>query len=274
VVLSTALYVLFGFLVGVYGTLVGAGGGFLVVPFLLLVKHYPAAEAAGTSLVVVFLNALSGTIAYARQKRIDYKSGLWFAAAALPGSFLGAYGVGFFSQRLFHVLIGGMLCVIAGILMWRPHGTLAGAQARAERSKNGGLLPVSRRLVDARGEVFEYRYDRFVGIVLSFFVGFLSSLLGIGGGIIHVPALVFLLSFPAHISTATSHFILAITAAMGAGSHLALGHVHLGPALAMGAGAVLGAPLGARISRRARGVWILRGLALALALVGIRLLFY
>jgi hypothetical protein len=268
-VLSTLLYVLFGFVVGVYGTLVGAGGGFLVVPFLLLVKHFPPAQAAGTSLVVVFLNALSGTLAYARQKRIDYKSGLWFAAAALPGSLLGAYGVKLLTQRSFHLAVGILLAMIAFILLWRPHGALAGAKARA--SQGGGLLPVQRRVVDAEGHVFEYRYDRAIGLALSFVVGFLSSLLGIGGGIIHVPALVLLLAFPAHISTATSHFILAITAGTGALSHFALGDVRLGPGLAMGAGAVMGAPLGARLSQRTRGVWILRGLALALLAVGVRL---
>ena len=268
--LATALYVVFGFVVGIYGTLVGAGGGFLVVPFLLLVKHFEPSEAAGTSLVVVFLNALSGTLAYARQKRIDYKSGLWFAAAALPGSFLGAYMVNLFSRRSFHVAVGILLALIATILLWRPHGALAGVQARD--AKGRGLWPKYKRIVDAEGHVFEYSYDRVVGLALSFFVGFLSSLLGIGGGIIHVPALVLLLAFPAHISTATSHFILAITAATGAASHLALGHVRLGAGLAMGAGAVIGAPVGARLSRRARGAWILRGLALALLAVGIRLL--
>jgi len=269
-VLSTAAYILFGFAVGVYGTLVGAGGGFLVVPFLLLVKHFSPAEAAGTSLVVVFLNAISGTLAYARQKRIDYRSGLWFAAAALPGSFLGAYLVDLLSTRSFHIAVGILLTLIAVILLWRPHGALAGARRHASTGR--GLWPKQKRIVDAQGQVFEYSYDRAVGLALSFVVGFLSSLLGIGGGIIHVPALVLLLAFPAHISTATSHFILAITAFTGAASHLALGHVRLQAGLTMGLGAVLGAPVGARLSQRTRGAWILRGLALALLIVGIRLL--
>lgn len=268
--LTTVLYVCFGFVVGVYGTLVGAGGGFLVVPFLLLVKHFPPAEAAGTSLVVVFMNAVSGTLAYAKQKRIDYKSGLWFAAAALPGSFLGAYLVDLLSTRSFHLAVGILLSLIAGILLWRPHGALAGAKARASRGRS--YWPKQKRIVDAEGQVFEYSYDRVVGLALSFVVGFLSSLLGIGGGIIHVPALVLLLAFPAHISTATSHFILAITAAMGATSHFALGHVKLGAGLSMGAGAVLGAPVGARLSKKTKGAWILRGLALALLAVGVRLI--
>ena len=75
----------FGLLVGAYGTLIGAGGGFLIVPMLLLVFKLPPALAAGTSLAVVFLNAVAGSASYARQKRIDYRAGLWFARRDAPG---------------------------------------------------------------------------------------------------------------------------------------------------------------------------------------------
>ncbi|MDP2726854.1 MAG: sulfite exporter TauE/SafE family protein, partial [Dehalococcoidia bacterium] len=79
--------------------------------------------------------------------------------------------------------------------------------------------------------------------------------------------------FPAHIATATSQFILAITTGVGAASHLALGHVLLGPALSMGVGVVVGAPLGAALSRRLRGTLIVRLLSLALILAGARLIW-
>jgi len=87
-----------------------------------------------------------------------------------------------------------------------------------------------------------------------------------------VPALIYLLAFPAHIATATSHFILVVTAGVGTLAHLALGHVLVWPAVLMGAGAMAGAPLGARLARRFHGRWIVRGLALALVAVGLRLL--
>jgi uncharacterized membrane protein YfcA len=108
--------------------------------------------------------------------------------------------------------------------------------------------------------------------VLSFGVGFLSSILGIGGGIIHVPALITLFDFPAHIATATSHFILALSAATGTLSHVALGHVQLGPGIAMALGAIAGAQVGGALSHRVHGTWIVRGLAAALTLVGLRLI--
>ncbi|HEY4223320.1 MAG TPA: sulfite exporter TauE/SafE family protein, partial [Myxococcota bacterium] len=96
--------------------------------------------------------------------------------------------------------------------------------------------------------------------------------LGIGGGIVHVPALVALFDFPAHIAAATSHFILVVTAATGSIEHYTLGNVRLVPALAMGAGAAVGAQIGGALSRRMKARWIVRGLAGALGLVGVRLI--
>jgi uncharacterized protein len=264
-------YVSFGFAVGVYGTLIGAGGGFVIVPFLLLVRHARPEQAAGTSLAVVFLNALSGSIAYARQRRIDYPSGAWFAAATVPGAVLGAFAARALSGRAFAVIFGALLLAVAAVLFWRPlpAGDAAGGGGRP---RGRALWAVARRLTDAEGAVFEYRHDRAWGLLLSFGVGYASSVLGVGGGIVHVPALVYWMGFPPHVATATSHFILVVTAGVGAASHAALGHVFLLPAGLMGLGAVLGAPLGARLSRRLHGRWIVRGLALALAGVGARLL--
>jgi uncharacterized membrane protein YfcA len=77
-----------GILIGVFGTLIGAGGGFILVPILLLL--YPDEQTeliTSISLAVVFFNALSGTWAYSRMGRIDYKSGIMFAAATIPERF-------------------------------------------------------------------------------------------------------------------------------------------------------------------------------------------
>jgi uncharacterized membrane protein YfcA len=111
-------------------------------------------------------------------------------------------------------------------------------------------------------------------VTLSFFVGYLSSLMGIGGGIIHVPVLVGLLGFPVHVATATSHFILALMTLAATGVHLATGALEpgLGRTLALVVGVVPGAQLGAWLSSRVRGRWLIRALALALAFVGVRIL--
>src|SRR6266487_818347 len=86
---------LLGIAVGAFGTLIGAGGGFLLVPILLLLYPNDSVETITTiSLAVVFLNATSGSIAYARMGLIDYRTGAIFAAAGAPGAVLGALATG------------------------------------------------------------------------------------------------------------------------------------------------------------------------------------
>ncbi|HEY3168403.1 MAG TPA: sulfite exporter TauE/SafE family protein, partial [Candidatus Binatia bacterium] len=80
-----------GILIGAFGTLIGAGGGFILVPILLLLYPDENTELiTSISLAVVFFNALSGSWAYSRMGRIDYKSGMIFAVATIPGAILGA----------------------------------------------------------------------------------------------------------------------------------------------------------------------------------------
>jgi uncharacterized membrane protein YfcA len=238
--------VAFGLVVGAYGTLIGAGGGFLIVPMLLLAWQLPPAQAAGTSLAVVFLNAVAGSISYARQKRIDYRAGLWFAAATMPGSIAGAFLARYLSGRTFDIAFAALLLSVAGFLLWKP----VRHDENAERKT----------------------YSLGLGLVISFFVGFLSSSLGIGGGIIHVPAMIHLLSFPAGIAAATSTFILAFSSLVGAGTHISLGHVLFVPAALMGIGVIGGAQIGAAIARRVKGATVVRLLSLALVIVAVRLL--
>lgn len=261
-------FALLGLAVGTYGTLVGLGGGFVVVPVLLLVYQASPQHTVGTSLAVVFFNAVSGTVSYLRQGRVDLRSGKKFALATVPGALIGAYLSTYLTSRLFSFAFGVLMIGASAFLMWKPE-----AQRNPQNTAQG--LPqngqVTRRFVDSGGNTFVYTFNERVGIVLSFFVGFLSSILGIGGGIVHVPALIHLFSFPVHVATATSNFILAVSTGVGAASHLALGQVLIGPAISMGIGAVAGAQLGAAVSPRLRGAWIVRLLSLALLIAGTRL---
>ena len=258
-----------GFAVGAFGTLVGAGGGFVLVPVLLLL--YPDKEAqtiTAMSLFVVMANAISGTVAYARQRRIDYRSGAWFAASTLPGAIAGAIVVGYIPRRAFDA---GFACVLGAI----------GLFLLLRRSPQGIVEPVTgrgvvrRRLTDADGNTFSYAFKMQRGVVLSGGIGFLSSLLGIGGGIIHVPVMATVLHFPIHIAAATSQFVLTFMAAEGTAVHFATGTLHWDNALAraalLAAGAIPGAQAGAWLSRRVHGGVILRVLAGALIVVALRL---
>ena len=266
-----------GLLIGAFGTLIGAGGGFILAPILLLM--YPnetSDQIASISLAVVFFNAFSGSLAYARMKRIDYKSGIIFSLATIPGAILGALTTPYVPRGIFD-LVFGILMIVAGTYLWVSHSEqpVAGSsRIDDQRSQNVGTRLVQRQLTDAEGITHHYRFDLWIGVSLSVFVGFISSLLGVGGGFIHVPVLHRLLNFPVHVATATSHFVLAIMALTGTIVHITQGaFVHgMGRTAVLGVAVLIGAQAGARMSNRAGGKLIMRGLAIALVFVGLRLI--
>lgn len=257
-----------GFGVGTFGTLVGAGGGFLLVPLLALLEpSLPTEAITAVSLAVVALNASSGALAYARQGRVDYRSGVPFALATLPGSVAGVLLVRFVPRELFDLIFALLLIGLAVFVV------VSHEDEPQPAPEGGGWGHVLRQLTDRSGTDYRYHVNLPLGIAINALVGLVSSFLGIGGGVIAVPALVGLLRFPTHIATATSHFVLAIMATIGTGTHIVSGDLN-GLALqtvVLGVGAVAGAQLGAQISTRVHGVVIVRALAVALVFVGIRL---
>ena len=256
--------------VGLYGTLIGAGGGFVLMPILLLLyPKVPPEHLTAISLAVVFFNALSGSESYALMKRIDYKSGLMFATATIPGAIIGALNTAWVPRHLFNGIFGVILLSGAIFLFMRPNLQ----RQKREAQETYHRFEAHRHLEAVGGETYDYEFNPLVGIGLSFFVGYASSFLGIGGGVIHVPALIYLLDFPVHVATATSHFILAIMALTGTLVHIWTGDLYGGvnETLALAIGVMLGAPLGAQLSNRVQGVWIVRSLAVALGLAGVRI---
>jgi hypothetical protein len=247
--------------------MIGAGGGFVLVPMLLLLyPDDPPELITSISLAVVFFNALSGTFAYVRQRRVDYLAANAFAVATMPGAIIGAIVVGYIPRQLFDVIFASALIGVSILIMARPTTTTPERAARRAST--------TRILTDAQGDSYIYSYDIKMGIAFSLAVGFMSSLLGIGGGVIHVPIMVLLLHFPAHIATATSHYVLAITALTGTIVHLLSGEFDTGFDItaALAVGVIIGAQVGARLSTYVRSAMLIRLLGLALGLVGVRLM--
>jgi len=263
---AAVLLCLLGFAVGVFGTLVGAGGGFILTPVLLLV--YPQSTPAlitAISLVVVFFNAGSGSIAYARQKRIDFRSGSVFAVCTLPGSILGVLLADKVSRPGFDVIMGLALIALAWWLV-------VGRRRPPHPHRASGP---ERVIVDRAGKEYRYHANVRLGAAFSVVVGFVSSFLGIGGGVVHVPLLVTVLGFPTHVATATSHFVLAWMALVATLTHVVTGTFHGGLGLrraaALSVGVVFGAQLGAVLSQKLSGTAIQRLLAVGLLALGVRL---
>jgi uncharacterized protein len=267
-----------GFVIGAFGTLIGAGGGFILVPVLLLLYPQEKTELiTSISLAVVFLSALSGSFAYGLMKRIDYKSGIIFSIATIPGAVLGALATPYVSRRAFDLLFGTIMILAAGLLWFaaeRSHSLTLDPKTDPGFTQRRSHMTL-RTLIDVDGVRYQYEYNLVLGIALSLCVGFLSALLGIGGGFIQVTAMARLLDFPVHVATATSQFVLVITALTGTMVHMIQGVFVEGlrRTAMLGVGVIVGAQVGAWISARVGGRMIIRGLAIALLLVGIRLIF-
>ena len=222
------ILMLLGCAVGIVGALMGIGGGLLVVPVFLYVMGYSVQHTVGTAMVIVFFNAASAAWAYYKQGRIHYSSAWKFGLATIPGAVLGGHASDFVSGSGFQLLFGIFLLAVAANMCWKnSHET--------EENAAVGELRVSRVRLG-------------IGSAASVLVGFLSSVLGIGGGVIHVPMMNQLLRYPMHIAVGTSSSILLISSLGGLLSHGALGHVLWSEAVCTGFGAVIGAQLGARLA--------------------------
>jgi uncharacterized protein len=266
------LLILMGFLIGIFGTLIGAGGGFILVPILILSHPELSPESiTAISMVIVAANAISGSIAYARSGRIDFKAGILFALFTIPGSILGVLTTKYIPRQLFNRIFGLLLVALSAYLFFRHNKAIKPqiADINQKRWKH-------HELIDAGGISYSYTYNQTRGILISILVGYLSPVLGIGGGIIHVPALVQWLHFPVFIATATSHFILAIMATVSVIVHVINGSYREPMILHMVIGLIIGvipgAQIGAWLSHRMKSHTIIRALAVCLGLVGIRIL--
>ncbi len=236
------------------GTLIGAGGAFIAVPVLLMARpELSPAAATGAGLFMVLVNATLGAARYARMGRVHFPSAIRFAAATLPGAMAGVWAVRRVSGAGFSALFGGLLLVIA-VLLGR----------RALRAPLPSDDTTTRTRVDPRG------------VAASAIVGFVATFFGVGGGILQVPILAAWLRYPVPVAVATSLLIAAVTAAVGVATHLATAAGlpdHWPVAAALACGALVGASVGARLSRHVGSRGILLGVAGAFVIAGARLIY-
>jgi hypothetical protein len=247
-----------GAAVGLVGSLIGVGGGFFVVPFLLhLWGGFDKTSATAASLGIVLLNALSATGANLRRGRVDLRTGGLLAAATLPGAVFGRHAIGAISSRAFSISFAVLLLAVAAYV----------ALVRLRPGK-GLLRGKPRELRDGEGGEHRYEVNAPAGVLVSLGTGVVSSLFGVGGGLILVPFLVLAYGAPVIVSTATAQFAFVFTSALGLAEALRRGQMTepgwrvLG---AMGAGVVVGAQLGVALARRVQARLIRWLLAAVLA---------
>ncbi len=251
--LDLAAFLALGFVAGAYGTLVGIGGGLLVVPVLIF-AHYPPKDAAGTSMVVVLANAMSGSLSYLRQSRVHVRAASVFALAGVPGALLGGLVDQYVPRRLFSLLFGLLLAFVA-VRIFISRERVGNDNSMRATTFNASPFPAP------------------VAAIVGFLAGFIASVFGVGGGLIFVPTMVYVFHFLPHIATATSTFIIALTAIFGTASHAYYHDIRWGPALAIAGGAIVGAQVGARIAPRIHHSQLLRLFSIAVFIAALWLLY-
>jgi len=210
-----------GFVAGILGSIIGFGGGTIIVPVLTFVG-FPPTLAVGNSLFAAFSNSVASTTMYAKQKRIEYSLGWKLGLMSVPGTILGAIISSDLSPVIFKILLALVLLSSASYILLK-------------RKIEEKPIDVSRMLL-----IFSAG--------ASFFSGVIASLFGVGGGIIFVPLMVVVLGLSMKRAAPTSQFILMFTCFSGLIVHSILGHPDYYQALLLSIGAFAGGILGARLS--------------------------
>lgn len=261
------LLALIGLVAAAFGSLVGLGGGIIIVPGLiflgphLLGSPVSSQTAVGTSLAVLIFTACSSTLAYMKMKRVDWRSGAIYFITSGPASMLGAASTGYFNDIAFNLAFGFFMLAMAILMIIK------------ERLKPLGISwRETRAIMDASGQVQEYGYSLAPMLVIGFAVGFISGLFGIGGGSLFVPLMVLLFRYPAHIASATSMFVIFLSSILGTSVHAWNGSVDWTLVAILAPSAWLGGRIGAAIANRMTGRGLLLLLRITMFVLAVRMI--
>jgi uncharacterized membrane protein YfcA len=254
---------------GFLGSLAGLGGGVVIVPMLVLGFHVDVHYAIGASLISVIGTSAGAQAAHKREGFSNTRLGLFLEIATTLGAICGAFLSTSTPTKWIAILFGGVLLYSASsslrakkqISQGRPPDALAAKLRLLGRYPHEGkLVPYSARRVP-------------LGFGLMFGAGTLSGLLGIGSGAVKVLAMDEAMQIPFKVSTATSNFMIGVTAVASAGVYLSRGYINPAVAMPVTIGVLLGSLLGARVLQKARVKPIRILFAIVIALLGAEMIF-
>lgn len=236
-------------LAGVLGSLVGLGGGVLIVPMLTLAFGLPIHYAIGTSIIAVIATSSGAAAAYVRDHLTNIRIGLFLEMATTIGAISGAFLAGFLAPSLLFVLFGIILLVSVIPIVFKLGEELPKG---VQNDRWANWLRLSSSYPDRRlGQEVDYQVTRTpLGLAMMYVAGVISGLLGIGSGTLKVLAMDTLMRLPMKVSTTTSNFMIGVTAAASAGIYFSRGDIPPLIAAPVALGILLGALAGARLLTR------------------------
>ena len=267
--LFVPLVIVGSFVAGLLGALTGLGGGVVIVPLLVVAFHVNIHYAIGASLISVIATSSGAAAAYVREGFSNIRIGMFLEIATTIGALFGAFLAARLPAGIIAVVFGGVLIVSSALSIHGYHDDLCtGAADRwAARLKLNSSYPT------AHGPQ-NYQVCRVpAGFGMMFGAGALSGLLGIGSGAFKVLAMDRVMRIPFKVSTTTSNFMIGVTAAASAGIYLRRGFVAPGLAMPVVLGVLLGSVIGTHVLVRARTRWLRLLFVLAIAALGIEMVY-
>jgi uncharacterized protein len=265
------ILVLLGLIASTIGSLIGLGGGIIIVPALLYIGTYtnllgdiPPQIAVGTTSLILIVTGLSSTLSYMKHKTVDYKSGFIFFAGSAPGAIIGAWVNKALDVHSFNLYFGFFM-IFVGILLIVKN-KLKPLKLRTDKG-------IVRSFTDPTGETHQYGFQPLLGFIVTFIVGFASGLFGIGGGSLMVPAMILLFAFPPHVAVATSMLLVFLSALVSSATHISLGNVNWWFALALVPGAWFGAKIGSFLNTKLKSNTLINILRAFFIVMGLRLIY-
>ncbi len=249
--------VLGGAAAGLFGSLLGLGGGLLIIPYLTLVFHVPMHTAIATSLICVIATSSAAAAVYVQRHLCDIRLGMLLELATTTGAVAGGLFANILNQHVLETLFAGLMFFTAGS-MWRRREGLP----EAALVSNADPVNLTERLA--------YRHLP-GGLGISFLAGNLSGLLGVGGGILKVPAMHLVMGVPFKIATATSNLMIGVTAAASGFIFFLRGRVDLPLSAWIVFGVFWGATLGARWATKVKTKTLRLAFVVVLIAVGIEM---
>lgn len=249
---------------GFLGSLVGLGGGIIVVPALTLLFGIDIRYAIGASIVSVIGTSSGAAAAYIRQGLTNLRVAMFLQLATTAGAVTGAFVSGFLRGRVLY-LIFGLVLVPSALGMLRrmavPAGPVPPDRWADQLQLHGSYFD------EARGREVSYRVtNTTLGLVIMWLAGVFSGLLGLGSGTLKVSAMDMAMRMPIKISTATSNLMIGVTAAASAGVYFLRGDIDPIIAAPVALGVVTGSFVGSRVLGRTDSR-VLRGVFLAVLVV-------
>lgn len=255
-----------GFAAGLVGSTFGIGGGIFIVPMLTVLAHLPIHVAIASSLVSIVATSTTAAAAYVKNRFANIRVGILLEAAALVGAIGCAFLAAYLSSQVLAILFAALLFYVGYRMMVRQPAMqeedLSQQDAKGPDDADSAIAIYGSFYDPGLNEVVSYRVKRLPqGLGAGLLAGGLSGLLGIGGGIIQVPAMNRLMQMPIKAAIGTSSFIMGITALGGSLVYCLHGYVYPVIVAPVVIGAFLGAQLGSRLAPRAKGIVLARTFA-------------